>query len=381
MGSRVANAVVILAALLWFAFRARDVGWLEACAELLGVAHTEAYIKWRDSYAPRHRKLFQGVLQKEWLDASLAAALDNATHRADALRLLARREGHGVFTLPLFSLEFCKMITEEVANFQASGHRSPLPNSMNEHGVVLEAVGMGKLMTEIREQLLSPLSSALYGDLEQRVDLQGERRYAQRSLEVDGKQAPEVDASHCCDDHHAFTVRYAASEQPGLDMHHDDADVTLNVCLSASVDLEGSGLSFCGVVGASDHRKHRFTLQHQVGRAVIHLGVHRHGADDVHAGTRQNLIMWGRTRRQNGDEKCLQRHDEEPTPDLECLSWTHDPDFTVYRELPAAAVKKQQEQKDAEQLMAYVQAATEEQVAQLPEDYQPVVRLLKHMYS
>ena len=34
------------------------------------------------------------------------------------------------------------------------------------------------------------------------------------------------------------------------------------------------------------------TYQHKVGRAVLHLGNRRHGADDIKSGTRCNLIIW-----------------------------------------------------------------------------------------
>ena len=47
-------------------------------------------------------------------------------------------------------------------------------------------------------------------------------------------------------------------------LHHDDSDVTLNVCLGK--EFTGATLSFCGGFGDSLHRKHTHTYTHQKGR-------------------------------------------------------------------------------------------------------------------
>merc|ERR1712093_562299 len=84
------------------------------------------------------------------------------------------------------------------------------------------------------------------------------------------------------DDHHSFIVRYKADEDVGLDMHEDDADVTLNVCLGK--EFTASTLTFCGMLSEADHRQLQHTYAHVKGRAVIHLGRHRHGADNIGEG-------------------------------------------------------------------------------------------------
>lgn len=210
MASRLLNAAVVAFAAAWFALRAPDVGGVEAIAEMLGVAHLPAYIRWRDSYHPLHSELLQGVLHMDWLDAALAAALANATDRPQALLALVRREGAGVFSLPLLSPRFCRLLSEEVAHFLASGHTSPLPNSMNEYGVVLEELGMGQVMAQLREQVLSPLAAALYGRPLSEAQLAPDPEDAAVEAAVE-----EAGASSCCSEHHAFTVRYSPSEQPG----------------------------------------------------------------------------------------------------------------------------------------------------------------------
>jgi hypothetical protein len=70
----------------------------------------------------------------------------------------------------------------------------------------------------------------------------------------------------------------------------DDSEVTLNACIST--DFEGGGLDFCGMAGEVDQRKMKKAFIHHEGRAVLHLGRHRHGARDTTAGERNNLIVW-----------------------------------------------------------------------------------------
>ena len=98
------------------------------------------------------------------------------------------------------------------------------------------------------------------------------------------------------DAHHSFVVQYKASlaqqGDAGLDMHHDASEATLNICLGR--EFSGAGLRFCGRFGTDNHRQMQFVHSHRLGQAVIHLGRHRHGADDISTGERLNLIMWGR---------------------------------------------------------------------------------------
>lgn len=112
-------------------------------------------------------------------------------------------------------------------------------------------------------------------------------------------------------------------------MHHDDSDVTLNVCLGK--DFEGATLSFCGAFGSAEHRKHVHTYTHRVGRAIIHLGSHRHGADNIVSGERYSLIMWSTgTYRETPEYKAMHSrnlHGTDGEPDRICLSYTHDPDY------------------------------------------------------
>ena len=118
-----------------------------------------------------------------------------------------------------------------------------------------------------------------------------------------------------------------------LDMHHDASEVTLNVCLGRGA-FEGSGLRFCGRFGSEEHRRETCELRHAPGRAVIHLGRQRHGADVISAGERVNLIVWARSSAFRAaaafgrvDPDGYPRAKEIGEPDRLCLSRANDDDY------------------------------------------------------
>ena len=49
-------------------------------------------------------------------------------------------------------------------------------------------------------------------------------------------------------DHHTFIVRYRPEEDPSLDMHVDECDVTFSFGIMDD-NFEGSDLCFCGMFG------------------------------------------------------------------------------------------------------------------------------------
>lgn len=97
------------------------------------------------------------------------------------------------------------------------------------------------------------------------------------------------------DHHHAFVVSYQIGKDEKLDFHVDDSDLTLNICLGRS--FEGGSLFFGGVrcnhhLGTPVEKDENVTINHKVGRALIHLGHHRHSAQHITSGERHNLIIW-----------------------------------------------------------------------------------------
>ncbi|CAK9113543.1 unnamed protein product [Durusdinium trenchii] len=260
-------------------------------------------------YEPLHPELFENPHEnvRRWLAPTFLSA---ATAEHPNFKDVLREETPGVFSFDLLSSEFCDLLLEEVDHAQKTAREAlDRPNGMNRYGVVLNQLGLEPLITVIQQEYLMPLMASLF------------------PLE-----------SQECQDHHTFIVRYKADEDIGLDMHEDDSDVTLNACLGK--DFEGATLSFCGLVTDDNHRKMQYTYKHEKGRAVIHLGRHRHGADNIQSGERVNFILWSVSETYRNSEayrlhRLRSSHAE--TPDPICLSYTHDRDYTKYLPKPTKA--------------------------------------------
>ena len=414
------NAIVSVAVLALFLRRVYDVGFAEAIAEAFGLS--ELYAHYASAYYPLEPELFRAQPLEYWLDDALAGALmePNATHRHESLANLVVDHGGGVFSFQLFKDSVARRLAAEVDNFVESGHVSARPNSMNDYGVVLGADGLDgldEMLQMLVSKVLTEFSAALYGPL-----IEASAHGATQAAAA--RAARAVDAPTCCAAQHAFVVRYSEHAQRGLDLHHDASEVTLNVCLerregaderladgaapvahaaaaaaTAAHAHEPSHLQFCGFVGDAAHRRATLRLRHAVGRAIVHLGAHRHGASELERGTRQNLIVWGRRQRPaagadgtptadddttDADALAATRlHAHELPADLECLSWTHDADFDDEYEarglaLPPAAVAHRAQRAAQAELFELARRATDAHIAALPEAHRPIVRLLRH---
>ena len=168
------------------------------------------------------------------------------------------------------------------------------------------------MITALQKKVCGPLAAALFKD------------------HPHGHPAADFDSTH------SFIVKYRGDEDPHLDIHTDDSDVTFNVCLGR--DFDGCGLVFCGMIGAKDHRQHCVTYNHKVGTCVVHLGSKRHGADDITRGERLNLIVWnhGLCFRESPGATQHQRNfqREDKAPDPRCVSYTHDRDYGQFKTYP-----------------------------------------------
>lgn len=267
-----------------------------------------------------HQELFQDKFDPAWLHDDFVKIMqacetadeeDKETMVAPNINEL-KEELDGVYSFNVFSEDFVQKFKQEIENFYGISARENIPvrrpNGMNNYGVVVNEIGMRPLITSFQQNYLWPLCRRLY----------------------------PVQASQF-DDHHAFIVRYNAQEDLGLDMHIDDSDVTFNVCLGDN--FTGATLTFCGLFGAPDHRHYNHTYHHKVGRAVLHLGARRHGADDIESGKRANLVIWNHNweYRANGGNQAMQYFQEDGPPSEVCLSYTHDRDFTHFKKLPLQA--------------------------------------------
>mmetsp|Transcript_21650 Transcript_21650/g.51719 ORF Transcript_21650/g.51719 Transcript_21650/m.51719 type:complete len:351 (+) Transcript_21650:65-1117(+) len=245
---------------------------------------------WRTDWFPDELIRFQN---------SIGSGIESAVEQ------LVKEESSGIYSFPLFRVEFCNMLMEEMENYCDSGLPIRRPNSMNNYGLVLNEIGMRDMITQLQQQYLLPIAKTLFP--------------------VEGSQF---------DFHHSFIVKYKQGEDLGLDMHTDDSDVTFNVCLGR--EFTGAGLTFCGRSRTAAHRKFQFKYPHVVGRCVVHLGSHRHGADDLATGERNNLIIWNHNKRYRATGAHIGRsyEKEDGPPDPECLSFTHDRDYGHFRSYP-----------------------------------------------
>jgi len=237
------------------------------------------------------------------MDPALVQALEDGP---EALRGLLEEVTPGVYAFPCVTPLFCDIFLEEADSYYASGLPVRRPNSMNNYGIIVNAIGMQPMISAFQRRVLQPLSRMLF---------------------------PEAGSQF--DGHHSFMVQYKPGEDLGLDMHTDDSDVTFNVCLGK--DFTSAGLSFCGQVGHADHRKLAHIYKHVVGHCVMHLGRKRHGADDIATGERRNLIIWNHSQafRSSNSYRDHSRYQKESSPpSLECLSYTHDRDYGVFKQYP-----------------------------------------------
>ena len=223
----------------------------------------------------------------------------------NCLRSLLREEAPGVYSFALFTPEFCQMLVEEIDAINASGIPIDRPNSMNNYGLILNAVGLHPAFSSLQSQVFNPIAQELF---------------------------PEVGCGYF-DSHHTFVVQYEPGKDLGLDMHSDSSDVTFNCCLGK--EFTGAPLVFCGMQGDRKHRKRSLTYAHKIGRCVVHLGLRRHGAQNIKTGQRYNLIMWSSSSLYQQTEEFRQRslqetqQKEDGPPDAVCLSYTHDRDYSV----------------------------------------------------
>ncbi|KAL1527926.1 hypothetical protein AB1Y20_009299 [Prymnesium parvum] len=286
-------------------------------------------------YRPLQPELFAGVFKDEWLAAPFAAALERGTE-ASLRALLHEEVGGRVYSFEMLRPDFCAKLIAETEHYEASKLPVERPNTMNNYGVILNRIGMKPLLDQLQRRAVQPLAALLFP--------------------TEGSELTS---------HHTFMVQYKKGEDLGLDMHHDDSDVTLNVCLGK--EFTGATLSFCGGFGTEAHRKHVHTYTHRVGRAVVHLGSHRHGADDITSGERYSLIMWstGAFRLTEAYKAVHSRNlhgADGGQPDPICLSYTHDPDYGEYLPYPPGKAVKPQSRE------LHLARFTDEQAALKAED-------------
>lgn len=246
-------------------------------------------------------------------DAATAAFLDTLKSEN-----MVREDAYEIYSFPMFTREFCDKLLEEKENYyrkakEVKGLEIVAPNSMNNYGLIVDDIGMECFMSDVRMEYVLPVSKILFPTLSSRFDI-----------------------------HHAFIVSYEGSKDTHLDMHHDAATVTWNICLGKE-GFVGAGLTFCGNYGSKDHRRSSHRYHHEIGRCVVHDSKRRHGADVIAGGERHNLIIWNKNSEFEEQFNLYKRSPgfykaEEGAPDVECVSYTHDRDFLIYKPYPAQTI-------------------------------------------
>lgn len=215
---------------------------------------------------------------------SLVGAVRAGT--AESLRAIYQEPHPQVFTFDMLKPEFCAALLEETAAFEAWCTHNEVPqirpNTMNNYGVVLDSIGFGPFLDQLMTEYVSPFASRLYADA----------------------------GGDSLDNHHGFSVEYEVGKDTSLDFHVDASDVTLNVCLGR--EFTGGTLFFRGIRCAACQQtpprpEEEFEIGHVPGRAILHRGKHRHGANPILSGQRSNLILWcnsSRFARRQDRDRC-----------------------------------------------------------------------------
>lgn len=205
----------------------------------------------------------------------LHPALKDALIAGAPLSSLLRPLGPDLWRLPLLTDAACALLVETIEEFEGRGPSAP-PNSMNAYGATLPQLTLDGL---------------------------GERL---RGIVADLDVFPECGGASL-DEHHGFFVRYSDDHDRLLDLHVDDAEVTLNLCLGGA-----AGRSFTGGDLVFEGRRCRQHTQswtdpaeiirvpHIPGHAIVHAGLHRHRALVTTSGTRTNLVLWCRSSQRRG---------------------------------------------------------------------------------
>lgn len=185
-----------------------------------------------------------------------------------------RKLAEGIYSLPVLSTHFCRMLCEELAELRASGLPLGRPNSMSTDGVQLDELGLSRsLIDPLIKEYLEPLCATLPA------------------------MAP---FARGLDRHKAFVVRYRLGQDEHLCSHFDNAEVTLNVNLGHR--FSGGELAFQNAPTGD-----LFYEWGDVGHAVLHLGRQVHAALPITEGVRENLVIWMRStawRKQHGCPMC-----------------------------------------------------------------------------
>jgi len=250
-----------------------------------------------EAYEPLHPWLREPKAEDIFVEAVVNFLKESSLDSSGARELLAAtQEIPGVFSFDLLKPEVCNSLQEEFAHYvryrdayvQAHDGESP-PGTLRER-LQLADCGLSGFENFAFETLAKPLCRVLFGTSQD-------------------TGVADIDAVH------GYTVGYGPSEskdrnvtREALVPHVDDAEITLNVCLSDQ--FQGGALTFHGkrtpqtVLAYDLPKPHEHDYTHTLGRAIIHLGNHMHEVKPVTSGERHVLIFWFRSWRNYRANHC-----------------------------------------------------------------------------
>ncbi|XP_063050414.1 2-oxoglutarate and iron-dependent oxygenase domain-containing protein 2 [Engraulis encrasicolus] len=228
-----------------------------------------AYIK--NHYKPLHPHVYH--LQEDYLAPEFIEivqySLSNDATMDGLLKLIQSETAPRVYRFPVFTINFCHDLIEELEHFEASDTPKGRPNTMNNYGILLNELGFDDtFISPLRERYLGPVASLLYPDC----------------------------GGQCLDSHKAFVVKYAMNEDLDLTYHYDNAEVTLNVSLGK--EFSEGNLYFGDMRQVPLGETECTEVEHRVAEGLFHRGQQMHGALPISSGLRWNLIVWMRSSQQ-----------------------------------------------------------------------------------
>jgi len=180
-------------------------------------------------YSPLHPELW--TLCERWLHRDFVDLVEQA--RAGELRTPPQL-APGIYTLPVFSELFCRLLTEELAHFGASGLPVGQPNSMNRHGAAAAAETPAAKTTPPQPQRDHDclcMIGALLDELGLSAGLL-DPLLSEWLRPLCAALPPLAAAGGASIDHHkAFVVAYRLGEDESLSMHVDNAEASLHETL------------------------------------------------------------------------------------------------------------------------------------------------------
>lgn len=119
----------------------------------------------RQSYKPLHNELYT-LDAESFLSQSFLDAISGGT--SDAFREILTDHAPGLYTFEMLNPGVCAMLLEEVEHFEKWATSAKVkimrPNTMNNHGAVLDDLGMDGMLNELMRKFISPMAASIYNN-------------------------------------------------------------------------------------------------------------------------------------------------------------------------------------------------------------------------